>query len=853
MTLMPHGVTVLLASASLVAQTPAHGQRRDSIRVAAGPHYDAGGLHRFLFGGDYRDLWRATLSVPMLNLDTASGGLTPTTAGGGFQTKSLRFRGANGFLYGFRSVDKDPAILPAELAGTFVDDLVRDQTSSAHPAAAGIVPPLLEAVGILHTVPRLVLLPDDPKLGEFRERFAGTLGYFELLGIVEPGAQQFGNALEILGSDDVYAMVRKSPAHRIDTRQFLTARLIDLLIGDWDRHRGQWGWARFADAPAPAPAAVTYWTPIPEDRDQAFARFDGAFLSLGRVAAPQLVNYGDDYPNMVGLTWNGRESDRWFLVQMEKPVWDSVAAAVQARLTDAVIDAAVAGMPVEYQAIDGDRLRRALRARRDKLLEATDRFYRVVVGEVDLHATEAAELITIDRHTDGRLAVEITERRPGATPWLRRTFDASETSEIRLYLYGGDDRVVVRGDGRGIGLRIIGGGNDEVVDSSRAGGVRFYATGADRASGPTRVHVDRRVYAPPPKRFETELPARDWGHRWLPVLWAGGGPDIGVFAGVGGFVTRWGFRKLPFAYRVRVRGGYATAARAFRTDLLATFYRVNSRVHGDIYARASGIEVLRFHGLGNETPLDRPDYFYRVTQNQYTIQPTLTLPLSTPATITFGPLATLSDTEAQPNRIIDSLRPYGDGHFSQVGWQTSVRFDTRDATAAASRGVAIEVGGTIYPELLDVVEGTFGEAHATASTYLSVGGAGAPGATLALRVGGKKVWGTFPFHEAAFIGDDATVRLGRQNRFGGDAAAWGNAELRLRVAKIFFPLPGHFGLLGLADAGRVFLEGESSDAWHTAFGGGIWLSFLQPSNTVNAAVAHSDDGVRIYVRAGFAY
>lgn len=843
----PHRAAFLLAAVSIVAPLSTHGQQRDSVRITAGSRYDAGGLHRFLFGGDYRDLWGATLSLPVLNLDTVSGGLTPTTAGGGFQTKSLRFRGANGFQFGFRSVDKDPAVLPPELAGTFVEDIVRDQTSSAHPAAAGIVPPLLEAVGILHTEPRLVVLPDDPRLGEFRERFAGTLGYFELRGIVEPGAQRFGNALEILDSDYVYSMVRESPAHRIDTRQFLTARLIDLLIGDWDRHRGQWGWARFADA------AVTYWTPVPEDRDQAFARFDGAFLSLGRMAAPQLVNYGDDYPNMVGLTWNGRESDRWFLIQLEKPVWDSVAAAVQARLTDEVIDAAVAGMPVEYQAIDGDRLRRALRARRDKLIEATDRFYRVLVGEVDLHATEAAEFVTIDRHTDGKLAIEITERRPGATPWLRRTFDASETSEIRLYLYGGDDQVVVRGDGRGIGLRIIGGGNDEVVDSSRAGGVRFYATGADRASGPTRVHVDRRVYTPPPKRFETELPPRDWGHRWLPVLWAGGGPDIGVFAGLGGFVTRWGFRKLPYAYRIRVRGGYATAARAFRADMLATFYRMNSRVHGDIYARASGIEVLRFHGLGNETPLARPDDFYRVTQDQYTVQPTLTLPLAAPASITFGPLATISDTESQPNRIIDSLQPlYGAGHFSQVGWQTSFRFDTRDVAAAASRGVAIEVGGTLYPELLDVVE-TFGEAHATASTYLSVGGHRAPGATLALRAGGKKVWGTFPFHEAAFIGDAATVRLGRQNRFGGDAAAWGNAELRLRAAKIFFPLPGHFGLLGLADAGRVFLEGESSDDWHTAFGGGIWFSLLQPSNTLSAVVARSADGVRVYVRAGFAY
>ena len=46
----------------------------------------------------------------------------------------------------------------------------------------------------------------------------------------------------------------------------------------------------------------------------------------------------------------------------------------------------------------------------------------------------------------------------------------------------------------------------------------------------------------------------------------------------------------------------------------------------------------------------------------------------------------------------------------------------------------------------------FGFTRAEAATYLSPGG-GNP--TLALRVGGKKLWGDFPYYEAAFLEGEA--------------------------------------------------------------------------------------------------
>src|SRR5688572_22318815 len=123
-------LTLLLAplpAAALAADPPA------TREVVIGPDYRAGGLHRFLFGRDYRDLWTMPVRLPVLDLGAHGGGLTPVRRVGGQQTKGLALRGADGRSYTFRGVDKDPtSILPAELQGTIADRIVQDQIAAAH-------------------------------------------------------------------------------------------------------------------------------------------------------------------------------------------------------------------------------------------------------------------------------------------------------------------------------------------------------------------------------------------------------------------------------------------------------------------------------------------------------------------------------------------------------------------------------------------------------------------------------------------------------------------------------------------------------------------------------------------------
>lgn len=820
------------------------------VLIAPNPDYDAGALHRLLFGGDYRELWIVPTKVQVLDLGTYAGGLTPVKVGGGQQTKSLRFRSADGREFNFRSVDKDPsAVLPEDLKGTVADDIVQDQISSALPAGPLVVDPLLDAAGVIHAAPAMYVMPDDPRLGEFRAGFAGMLGLLEEnpdegLAMQIPGLE---HASKIINMDNLLERLEKDASEHIDTVAFLRARLMDLLVGDWDRHRGQWKWARLGpDVPA------TPWVPVPEDRDQAFIRYDGFLLSVARHTYPQLVNFGYNYPRIRGATFNGRELDRRLLESLDRPVWDSVAHDLQRRLTDPVIDSAVRRLPVQEFRLAGDNLIYWLRHRRDELPEVAERFYRYLAEEAELHGTDQADRVTVTREAGQRGEVTVLLESPGNGGMIRqarRTFRPSDTDEVRIYLHGGDDSVHVAGDGEGkIRIRIIGGnGQDAVFDSSEAGSITMYDPGEHTTIGSDHgVRLKRKPYTWPDTT--SKVGPIDWGGYLNPLLWASAGPDVGVFLGLGLITRHYGFRKDPYASQQLLRAGYATTARTYRAEYRGIWHQENSRGETGLLLRASGIEVLRFHGFGNETSNAGGDSFYKAESNQYLIEPTLTRRIGRHLAITLGPRVQFSNQESNTGRFIATLpNLYGAGEFGEVGAKGAITIDTRDVPAAPRRGVLLHVEGTVYPPIWDV-DSIFGKVSGQASTYLS-----ASVATIALRIGGEKVFGKFPWFESAFLGGHSTVRGWHEQRFAGDASVYGNAELRIHLGRMGIIVPTDVGVFGLADAGRVFVEGEDSNELHTGFGGGLSLGFLSRANTVSIAVAKSDEKTRIYVRGGFLF
>jgi len=261
LTLGVGALVILFQAAPIAAQ--------DSVTLAAGARYQAAGLRRFLLGHTYRELWATPITVPVLDLRRFAGGLTPTKLGGGNQTKSLRFLAPDGSEYVFRLVDKDKVPVPPGFEGTVVEGIARDQVSANHPAAAIVAAPLLKAAGLLHVSPMLTVMPDDSLLGEFRKEFAGRLGMLEVFPSKLDDAPGFAGAVDVIDSDALRALLDKDSRTQIDARAFLTARLMDAFLNDWDRHPGNWKWARMRSAPD------SPWLPIGRDRDKVFISYGG--------------------------------------------------------------------------------------------------------------------------------------------------------------------------------------------------------------------------------------------------------------------------------------------------------------------------------------------------------------------------------------------------------------------------------------------------------------------------------------------------------------------------------------------------------------------------------------------------
>jgi hypothetical protein len=816
------------AADTCAPRAPATGSK--TTRVAAGPQYGASWLWEALLGAEYRKLWTTPIEVEVLNLR----GLTPVDKGGGRQTRRLTFEDKDGHKYRVRSVDKKSAnVVPKSIP--LADKVTEDQNSSFHPAGPLVAGPLAEAAGIRTVKRRLVVLPDDPALGKYRKDFAGMLGTIEedpRPGRT-PGFKEFS---EIVEHEELFPRLDASPGDRIDARAFLKARLLDMLIGDWDRHKRQWDFGRRDGSPL--------WEPIPKDRDQAFAKFDGLVLAMVRFSAPdlRLQNFSSEYSPAIGLMWNSRDFDRRVLAALEEPVWKEVVAELQASLTDTVIHQAVCEMPTEYYRISGARLEMALKTRREKLSEVADDFYRTVSREVDILATAANEVASIERFPDGDLEIRLAAVEDESTPYFRRRFTPRTTREVRLYLGEGNDRVVSRGRGSGAPkLRIIGGNGRDVLDESAGGGTRFYDSGKDdRALPGPGTRADHRPWIE--KLDENENRPLDWGKTRMIFPWAGYEPDVGLLLGAGARFQGYGFRALPYRYRHTVIGAYATGLPGKHFEYEGDFRRRSSRMYTLVTARVSETDVVRFYGFGNETTalLGSSD-FYKVNQTYMVLAPAMVFPVGS-AKLSVGAIAKHSNTHESEPRFITLAQPFGAEGFSQVGATAGAEFDTREPRNAPRRGILLRVAGTAYPSVLDADE-AFGEAHTEAAAHLSL----LKPLTLSLRVGGQRVWGRFPFHEAAFLGGTRSVRGLARQRYAGEASLFGNSELRLRMSGM--PV----GILALADAGRVFMPDETSDRWHVGFGGGLWFSFRDDRNVVSVTAAHAEGATRIYLKGSLAF
>jgi hypothetical protein len=434
------------------------------VWVNAGGQYQRSWLGKLLLGQHYRQVWTTSIEAPVFSFTQTLGGVKPGKIGGGMQTTSLNLTSADGRSYVLRSLDKDPVgVLPPFWQHSLLADLVRDQVSAANPYAALVAAPLSESAGLYHTNPRLVFISgQDAHIQAYRPRMADRLFLLEEKFSAKSVAA-FDSALGIYNSVEMLDLHFRYPNHFIDAQRFVRCRLFDMLLGDWDRHEGQWNWVAF-----PADQEVWY-KPIPKDRDQAFSRYQDGLLPwlLTHFALPKFGHFDGNLENIGPYTINGRFLDERALNTLQEDDFLKAAQALQTALTDAVIDQAVKQLPPPIYKLVGKDTADKLKQRRQQLPRAARAYYRHLAKDVVVTGTDEREKFVVKRLNDRQTLVQVYQvalNDSVGKKSYQRFFKREETDSITLHGLAGDDEFDLSGKvAQGITIKVVGGTGADVI------------------------------------------------------------------------------------------------------------------------------------------------------------------------------------------------------------------------------------------------------------------------------------------------------------------------------------------------------------------------------------------------------
>ncbi|MFT5384849.1 MAG: hypothetical protein ACI8X3_001840, partial [Saprospiraceae bacterium] len=823
---------------------------------------EKGPLHYFFLGRHYRNIYSRTFEFPVLDLTTFKGGLTPVKRGGGNQTNSLRLEDPDGQQYVMRALTKDASrTVPYPINKmTAANGIVQETFLSSHPFAAMAISPLADAVNIYHTNPQLFYIPKQPILGVANDLFGGEVYLVEeRAGGNWKKEASLGNSKKIISTGDMAEKLTKSHKYKVDQRWLLRSRLFDQVIGDWDRHDDQWRWATIK-----VNKDSTVYRAIPRDRDQPFSKYDGLVIGFARLFMPflrQLKEYEPDIKNMKWSSWSPKYVDNSFLNEMSWKDWEEEAKFIQENLKDEIIDKAFDSWPKEVQELTAGEIKSVMKKRRDNLVKFAKMHYDLLYKRVDVYGTEKDELFQVDRLDDENTRVRVYhKKKEGNRLVFDRTFQRSVTKEIAIYGLGDDDDFVVNGDTRkGILIRLIGGlGKDKFVDESKVAGLSKKTKVYDNLEKNDYELSSESKNLSSNNRENNTYDRRAFHYEYnytIPLPNIGYNPDDGFYLGINTITTRYKFKKAPYASIHRFSGDIAFATLGL--DLTYTGDFVEAIGKWNLFLEAihrTDRSSFSFYGLGNDTPITTEDYnFNRVRQSLSYIHPALKKQITALGNgFTIGPLFERTSIERTTDRFIDvGETTLSDEIFESKfygGAKMGVDIISLDNLQIPTKGAKFLANISWMTDLKES-EKDFTLLNSELSIYQNID----PKANLVLasRVGVSHRVGDYPFFHSAVLGGETNLRGFRADRFYGKTAFYHNTDLRLTLfSSVNKILPFTLGLMGGVDYGRVWLDDEDSETWHTGYGGGLWFAPVD-FIILNFAYFIADKEERFVFKVGF--
>ncbi len=830
----------------------------DSLNGTAHKGFDdVSKWHRFFFGENYRKEWSAVTRLPVIHLSSFRGGLKAIKEGGGRQTHSLRLKDKTGMEWVLRSVEKYPDdILPDQLKQTFVSDIVTDAMSAQHPYSALVVPPIANAVGVPHAHPIIGIVAPDSVLGDYAKTFQASVC---LLEEREPTGKSM-NYIEMQEELD------STNNNSFDSTVFLKARLLDVFIGDWDRHGDQW---RFV---AEKNEYGWKYIPVPRDRDQVFYTNQGVFpyLESRPYVQPFFEGFNPKIRNAGTFLFTSTLLNARLINQFSYADWMRVTNEFVHEVTDSVLETALRQLPSSIYDLRHTELLNILKQRRADLLRAFSDYYYFLNRNVFIQTSNKNEFIQIKDTLSNEMQISIY--RLSAKDKIRqaifsKTYDPRFTKEIRFFIGNGNDSIVIDNENSPIKLRFSGKDGPKqfnLLSSNKKVSV-FEKENSAVFRGDTfrfKKHISNdsaNTAIVPGNLFNVVTPLIDLGYN----------PDDGVLLGAMVTFSRGldyttttfstkkytSFQQIGFVHSFETRAFEAKYSSEWKHFIGAADLQIQTTVNAPN-------NTQNYFGAGNATSFIKSgDYraYYRSRYSLYKLSTALDWGSKENGRFSVGPSMVYYTYDSADNagRYIETnaaVQTYDSATLSKSKWHGGVILEynrnKKDNQLLPANGTFLHLKLQGY-EGLNTYSKSFAQLFADAGFYKSIDA----GETfiMADRVGGGATAGNAAFYQSMFIGGQGNLLGYRRNRFAGQYMAYNNLEARWQIASFKnYILPGLLGIVGLYDVGRVWQKDDRSHQWHNGVGGGFYFAPAQMA-LFQCVISYSGEGWYPTLNLGFRF
>ena len=349
----------------------------DSIKVSPSEHFSSKSSNLYK-NSLYNEVWNKPVNIRILNLNKSFSGIVSKSKGKRQKT-NLKLKTKDGRTLKFKIIKSaiPPLQMPEFFRKLLQKSYIDGRFNMAFPYAQTIVASLASALDILHEHPVLCCLPDNDKLGNFREDFALKPGYLMVyLKTGKSNSPYFSRKYEVISTSNLLTDKRGNMLKNVQKEKLLMLRFLSILVGDWDRHNGQLKWVKLDHNNNLFPFSL--------DRDMAFFSMDGSpgqfliknYQNIERsILYQDIFSFNADFVNVRGLIYRSQDLDMHVLVGNPIDMWNKIKSKFKYLLSDNVLKKAVETIPEEVYPLIGNKILTALKNRRDNFDVYSQRYY----------------------------------------------------------------------------------------------------------------------------------------------------------------------------------------------------------------------------------------------------------------------------------------------------------------------------------------------------------------------------------------------------------------------------------------------------------------------------------------------